>query len=86
MANVRGSTASTIDVKMVVFWCLQVAWQLQSTIRFPAGIFPGTRRCKKYSPERAWCQKAVGGIYFTKEAKSWDYTTWLRIWNFQTPA
>jgi hypothetical protein len=45
----------------------------------------GIKSWRKYLSEWARRQKAIGGIYFTTKWKSWDSTTWIKIWQFQIP-
>jgi hypothetical protein len=57
-----------MNVKIIVFWILRVAWKVQILIRFPA-MKPGLL-ILKYEAEKnrlsywARFQKAIGGIYF----------------------
>jgi hypothetical protein len=77
----------TIDMKTVVFRCPWVVWQFQTPIYFPAvklGLI------LKYEAEKAlvWMSSMSESHWwylFYKEVKSWDSTTWFRIWQFQTP-
>ncbi len=50
------------------------------------GVDPWMRSWKKRLSECVQCQKAIGGIYFTKRVKNWDSTAWFRIWHVQTQA
>ncbi len=51
------------------------------------GVNPGIRSWKKHSSDWARCQKAIGGIYFTKKWRGETLHPGLEFDNqFQTPA
>ncbi len=64
------SLTNSIDIKTIVFQYLLVAWQFQTPIRFSAvkqGLIREQEAEQKHLSEWARCQKAIGGIYFTKK-------------------
>jgi hypothetical protein len=78
--------SQTRDTKMVDFWFLWIAWQFQTPICFPAvktGVNPGIRSWKKHLSDWAWCQKAIGGIYFTKKWRAETLQPGLEFDNFK---
>jgi hypothetical protein len=50
------------------------------------GVNPRIRSWIKHSSDWARCQKGHWWYLFHKEVKSWDSTTWFRIWQFRTLA
>jgi hypothetical protein len=74
------------DLNMVIFWCLQGAWQFQTPILFPAmkrKVNPGIRSWKQHSSKWAWRQKTIGGIYFTKKWTAETLQPGLEFDNFK---
>ncbi len=47
------------------------------------GVNSGIRSWKKHSSEWAWCQKAIGGIYFTKKWRTETLQPGLEFGNFK---
>ncbi len=54
--------------------------------RSETGVNPGIRRWKKHLSEWARCQKAIGGVYFTKKRRAETLQPWFRIWQFPIQA
>ncbi len=76
-----------MDVKVVVSRCSQVAWQFQTTICFPT-VKQGLILESEAERALIWMSSMSESHWrylFHKEGKSWDSTTWFRIWQFQTP-
>jgi hypothetical protein len=80
---------------MVVFRCQQVrcqqvAWQFQTPIRFRAVkqrlYNPGIRSWKALMWLSSMSESQLLWYLFQKEVKNWDYLTWFRIWQLQTPS
>ncbi len=69
------------------FWCLRVAWQFKARTRFSA-VKQGLILEKEAVKELIWMSlrsESHWWYLFHKEVKSWDSTTWFRIWQSQTP-
>ncbi len=78
----------TIDVNMAVFSCPRVAWQFQTPICFQA-VKQGLILEQEVEKAHIWMSSMSGTNWcrlFHKDVKSWDSSTWFRIWNYQTPA
>ncbi len=71
---------------MFVFRCLELAWKFQTQIAFQQWN-RGSSWNKKLTSAFIWTRSMSESHWwylFHKAVKSWDSTTWFRIWRFQT--
>ncbi len=78
-----------MDMKMVVFRCRRVAGQFQPQIYFPTvkqGLILGSEAEENHLSGWARRQKAIGGIYATKNWRAVTPQPGLEFDNFKPPA
>ncbi len=80
---------NTVDVRIVIFPVSASFMTISNPALLSSSgteVNPGIRSWKKHSNGWVWCQKAIGGIYFTKKWRAETQQPVLEFGKFQTQA